>query len=235
MCVAVSPAARADDARELFVESNILAVFYHELGHAVIDLMNVPIFGQEEDAADVMAVLLIDWLFEEQTAQEIAYDSAIGYLSDPEQLEDVAWWDLHGPDEQRFYNHVCIFYGGNPSERDDLAADLGLPDARAETCPEEYDLAADSWGAVFDEMDSVDQGNPMQFVPGGGPDSEIVNRVLSEEVQRMSSDLTLPEPVEVRVEACGEANAFYDPGDISITFCIEFVDHLRELFDSTFE
>ena len=193
--------ARSDAAQDEFVASNILAIFYHELGHAVIDVMDVPIFGQEEDAADVMAVLLIDWLFEEETAQAIAYDSAFGYLNEADHDGEIAWWDLHGPDEQRFYNHVCLFYGGNPEARDDLAADLGLPDERAETCPEEYDLAADSWGMVFDEMDRAGQGEPMTFIPGTEKGSAFVNDILGEEVARMSEDIALPARIEVRVEA----------------------------------
>lgn len=30
-----------------FVEANILGIFYHELGHALIDIEDIPIFGQE--------------------------------------------------------------------------------------------------------------------------------------------------------------------------------------------
>jgi len=41
----------------------------------------------------------------------------------------------------------------------------------------------------------------------------------------------LPETVTVRVDLCGQANAFYDPNLIEITMCIEFEDHLRHLYD----
>nr|WP_237029054.1 DUF4344 domain-containing metallopeptidase [Phaeobacter porticola] len=37
----------------------------------------------------------------------------------------------------------------------------------------------------------------------------------------------------VKVESCGDANAFYDPEDVSITFCTEFIAHLEGLFDKT--
>ena len=43
-----------------FVALNLISVFYHELGHTVIDTMQVPIFGQEEDAAEAFSILLID-------------------------------------------------------------------------------------------------------------------------------------------------------------------------------
>lgn len=232
-CAAIALPATAQevDPRRAFVEANILGIFYHELGHAVIDLMQVPIFGQEEDAADVMSVLLIDWLFEEDAAQNIAYDSAFGYINDPEGTQEVAYWDLHGPDEQRFYNHVCLFFGANPDDRDDLAADLGLPEERAETCPEEYDQAADSWGAIFDEMDAQDSGVPMVFSPGNGEGAAVINELLGPEVEAMNGDLKLPEAITVRVEACDEPNAFYDPSDISITICTEFPGHLEDIYD----
>ncbi|MEM8542158.1 MAG: DUF4344 domain-containing metallopeptidase [Pseudomonadota bacterium] len=224
--------AQEADEKRAFIEANILAVFYHELGHAVIDVMEVPIFGQEEDAADVMSVLLIDWLYEEDTAQAIAMDSAFGYINDPDRELEVAYWGVHGPDEQRFFNHVCLFYGANPDLRDELASSLGLPDDRAETCPEEYELAADSWGYIFDEADNLDTKVSMVFSPGGsGEDAAIANDLLANEVEQMNKDFKLPQQVSVSVESCGEANAFYDPEDVSIVFCSEFVTHLDDMYE----
>ena len=55
-----------------FVTSNPISVVYHELGHAVIDTMQVPIFGQEEDAANVFSILLIDEKFDPKSAKIIA-------------------------------------------------------------------------------------------------------------------------------------------------------------------
>ena len=62
-----------------FVASNLISVYYHELGHAVIDTMQVSSFGQEEDAADVFSILLIDEIFEPESANIIAYDAAFGF------------------------------------------------------------------------------------------------------------------------------------------------------------
>lgn len=218
-------------AEEAFVDANILAVFYHEFGHAVIDLMQVPIFGQEEDAADVMSVMMINWLFEEDTAQSLAYDSAFGYINDPDGAFDVPYWDVHGPDEQRYFNHVCLFYGANPDEREDLAEDLGLPDERAESCPDEYDQAAASWGMILDEMSANPDGAAMVFQAGTGKNAEVINRVLSAEIEALNDDIRLPHSVAVVVEDCDEANAFYDPEAVSITVCTEFVPHLVALFE----
>ena len=116
-----------------FVASNLISVYYHELGHAVIDTMQVSSFGQEEDAADVFSILLIDEIFEPESANIIASDAAFGFHAEAQE-NAPAFWDVHGPDEQRYYNLVCIFYGANPDLREDFAQELGLPEERAISC-----------------------------------------------------------------------------------------------------
>ena len=66
------------------MSSNILSIFYHELGHAIIAKMLVPIFGQEEDAADVLSILMINQVYDEELAQEIVYNAELGFFADAE-------------------------------------------------------------------------------------------------------------------------------------------------------
>ncbi|WP_439121686.1 DUF4344 domain-containing metallopeptidase [Marivita sp.] len=218
----------ADDAEDAFVEANILGIFYHELGHALIDVMQMPVFGQEEDAADVASILLIDHLFEPESALDMAYDVANGFWAEAVANADdpVPYWDVHGPDEQRFYNTVCIFYGGDPDTRDDFAEDMELPEERADYCVEEYALAADSWGAVFDEL--VEGMEPMQF--SAQVEGSFTAQIIGAEVEALNADFGFPSVVAVITGECGEANAFYDPSDQSVTMCEEFENHLRQLY-----
>ena len=220
--------ASADEQREAFVEANLLGIFYHELGHALIDILQLPVFGQEEDAADVASILLIDVFYEEEAAQALAYDAAFGFLGEAAAAADIAYWDTHGPDEQRFYNTVCLFYGANPEAREEFAIDLGLPPERAETCPDEFALALDSWGPAFDEI--AGQGNTIQFADGGY--ALLTTDVMQAEIAALNNDFDLPVTLTVRVEACGEANAFYDLGTTEIIMCTEFEDHLRMIYDA---
>jgi hypothetical protein len=231
LSVAVAMAAShvvADEAEDAFVEANILGIFYHELGHALIDVMQMPVFGQEEDAADVASILLIDELFEPDWALSMAYDVANGFWAEAVANSEypVPYWDTHGPDEQRFYNTVCLFYGGDPDTRDDFAEDMELPEERAEYCVEEYELAVDSWGAVFDDLSKG--GTPMLF------SAEVANsvtaKIIQAEVEALNADFKFPSTVQVITGDCGEANAFYDPSDQSIIMCEEFEDHLRDLY-----
>lgn len=72
-----------------FVEGNLLGIFYHELGHALIDILDLPIFGQEEDAADVLSIFLIDAFYEEEAAVQLAYDAAFGFLGEAEAASEL--------------------------------------------------------------------------------------------------------------------------------------------------
>lgn len=64
--------AQAQDTSDAFIEANLISICYHELGHALIDVMDLPVFGQEEDAADTASIVLIDATFDTETATGIA-------------------------------------------------------------------------------------------------------------------------------------------------------------------
>ncbi|WP_243694280.1 DUF4344 domain-containing metallopeptidase [Shimia isoporae] len=222
---------RSDEATLAFVENNLLGIFYHELGHALIDILGLPIFGQEEDAADVLSIFLIDAFFEEDSAVQIAYDAAFGFLGEAEAAPEIVFWDVHGPDLQRYYNTVCIFYGANPEEREDVAFDLGLPEERAEYCPEEYDQAADSWGGAMDEITATSGGNTirMRDVEVDTDGGQLTVDIIEAEIQALNEEFRLPRNLDVSVIACGEANAYYDPEFREIVMCTEFADALVEM------
>ncbi len=228
--LAAQPLVAETPEEDAFVEANVLGIFYHELGHALIDIEGVPIFGQEEDAADVFSIFLIDALFDSETAEALAYDASLGFWAEADARgEDVAWWDVHGPDEQRFYNTVCIFYGADPEARETFAEDLDLPEDRADYCPDEYDQAKDAWGGLLDELVARGSGDSLRLAPG--PDS-LTRQVLKGEIKALNAEMTLSDPLEIVIADCDEANAFYDPEATQITFCTELEAHLRDLFDA---
>ncbi|MEL7261235.1 MAG: DUF4344 domain-containing metallopeptidase [Pseudomonadota bacterium] len=216
----------ADEAEDRFVEANLLSVFYHELGHAMIDVLALPVFGQEEDAADVASILMIDAFYDDDVALDLAYDTAFGFWAEAELADGAVYWDVHGPDAQRFFNTVCLFYGADPEGRSEFAEDMDLPEARAETCPEEYDLAIDSWGAALDQIAGA--GDSLRF--DAGTDTSLTAELIAAEVMALNADFTFPHVIGIIVAPCGEANAFYDPNTVEITMCSEFEDHLRALY-----
>ncbi|MEK9735147.1 MAG: DUF4344 domain-containing metallopeptidase, partial [Paracoccaceae bacterium] len=59
------------------------------------------------------------------------------------------------PDEQRYYNHVCLFYGGSVDASEELADELGLPEERKDSCEDEFQHTSDSWGPVLEDMSKL--------------------------------------------------------------------------------
>ena len=229
--VGIAGVAHAENSEErAFLTANILGIFYHEFGHAVIDIEDVPIFGQEEDAVDVFSVFLIDSVFEADIALQLAYDAAFGFAGEADwrdaTSEEIAWWDVHRPDKQRFYNTVCIFYGADPDDRKDFAEELGLPEERADYCPDEFAQAENAWGGILDRMAEYGSGESIQFGGGHG----IAGEILKGEVAALNAEFKLSRTLKVEIEECSEANAFYDPGQTKIIFCEECTPHLIEWF-----
>lgn len=224
----------APEQVQSYVDSNLLGIFYHELGHALIDVLGLPIFGQEEDAADVLSVFLLDAFYDEDAAVELAYHTAFGFLGDAAQRQQTgsepAYWDVHGPDLQRYFNLICIFYGANPDERSDVAIDLGLPADRAEYCPVEYDQANGSWGAVLDEIAHPNGGRSFRIgtldITSDG--AELTAQIVEDEVEALNAEFRLPDILTISVKPCGQPNAFYDPSQREIVMCTEFSDYLAD-------
>ena len=64
ICLASPVDARQLSAEEreeadLFVLGNTVFILYHELGHALIDQLGLPVLGREEDAADNLASIMM--------------------------------------------------------------------------------------------------------------------------------------------------------------------------------
>lgn len=222
--------AAADETEDAFVQANVLSTFYHELGHAMIDVMELPVFGKEEDAADAASILLIDWMYEADAALDLAYGTAYGYAVyaavSEGSGEDPAFWDTHGLDQQRYYNTVCLFYGASPDDRAGFAEDMELPEDRAEVCEEEYAQAWNSWGPVIEELAASD-GFPLEF--SSDEDSDYA-ALMASEVEELNAIFRWPEQILVVVEPCDEPNAFYDPENRLVIMCTEFEHDLREVY-----
>jgi hypothetical protein len=140
--------------RDEFIWGLLGGVLLHESGHALFDVLNVPVFGREEDAADQFAILIALQLrppLAEATVKGYAYfwhlvrdpDSAI--TKDGNLNEDFA--DEHGTPSQRLYNGLCIAYGHSPAVFGKFISAGWLPAQRVKGCAHEYAQVA----AAFDK------------------------------------------------------------------------------------
>ena len=126
-----------------------LFIFFHEAGHALIDLFDLPVTGKEEDAVDQLATLIL--LEAGPEGEDAALDAASSFLTEDEEIseEEMAFWDEHSLDEQRFYNVICWIYGKSPKDFQDLVEDGSLPAERAERCPAEYEKMSGAWDTLL--------------------------------------------------------------------------------------
>jgi len=218
---AQEPSAEA----EAFVRGNVLSIFYHEFGHALVDIVGVPVMGREEDAADALSVVLTNEMWEEGEARSTAWVTAEYWLQSASESADdePAYADVHGLDMQRHFTHVCLFYGANPDARNDFVTEFALPEDRAEGCVEEYNQTADSWGLYLDEIATE---TPRTSISMDVDPADSISIILGYEVEGLNERFALPEGLAVSLESCGEVNAFYDSSTKSITFCTEYVDYL---------
>ena len=134
-----------------FVIGNTLFVMAHEMGHGLINEMNMPVLGREEDAADSFAVvtaLKMASVFTERVLIEAAKGWVLASKRDKKQGNALAFYDEHGLDLQRAYNVVCFMVGSDPEKYKALAADTKLPEYRQTGCVYEWKNTAWSW----DEM-----------------------------------------------------------------------------------
>jgi Putative metallopeptidase len=117
----------------------------HEFGHAIFDMLKVPLFGREEDAADQVASYLTLQLGKDEARRQIAgtayvYMTEAKAAKEPPALEKFA--NEHGTPAQRFYNLLCIAYGADAKLFGDLVSKGYLPKERAEGCADEYTQVA---------------------------------------------------------------------------------------------
>lgn|GEM_PF-568596 len=125
-------------------------ILLHELGHALIDLYNLPVLGKEEDAADSVATVFLTQTV--KNGAEYAFDAAkfFNALSARQRkLAPSAYWDEHSLDKQRAYAIVCWIAGS--SERDlSTVRGMGiLGDERLQRCPGEYQQKVRAWDALL--------------------------------------------------------------------------------------
>jgi hypothetical protein len=127
--------------REGAVVGAFLQVTFHELGHAMFDIYEIPVFGREEDAADQMAGLILSEFGKNlalRTLPGAAYQWQKMNESEAEGWGRRVFSDEHGHPLQRAYNYMCIAYGAMPDTFQQYIDQGLLPKERAVNCGREF-------------------------------------------------------------------------------------------------
>ena len=136
--------AERDDA----VAGAFTFIFFHELGHALIDVYELPITGKEEDAVDQLSTWILTDGTDEGEATAINGAVAFALFGDDDNGK-LAFWDEHSLNQQRFYNTICLVYGNNPKKYEEFVKNGTLPKDRAGRCSGEYAQIDNAWSKLL--------------------------------------------------------------------------------------
>lgn len=121
-------------------------ILLHELGHALIHELDLPVVGREEDAADEFATLISLQLLGSQGTQMALTSAQWFSLMGQSQtvLQEVPFWDEHSLDKQRFFKILCLIYGSNPTANEAIVKPL-VPYTRLRVALERHSKKVERW------------------------------------------------------------------------------------------
>jgi hypothetical protein len=225
-----------------FVSGNMLFVLLHELGHAVITQMGLPVLGRMEDAADTFAVFMLLRMRSDFSHRALV-DAAEGWFlaarRDEKTGQRVAYYSEHGLNRQRAYQIVCLMVGADAEKFMDLADETNLPEDRRHTCLGDYSNAVFSWNLLLEphrrapdrpktKIDTV-------YDPAGGGIGfvrDLARTILwLETVAGHAADqLAWPAPLTLEMQACGFPNASWEIRTRQVILCYELGASFAELY-----
>ena len=230
-------------ARVEFVIGNIFFVAMHELGHAVISELEVPVLAREEDTADVFAIGAAMRIVANEFAHRILMGAVKGWFFSARRAkrygESPRYYEQHGLDEQRAYHIVCLMVGHDPARFKDLADETKLPESRRRSCSRDYETAAWSWHRVMaPHLRAEGQPKtPIEVVYGDaeGPLAPFAHafrevRFLELLAEYAASRYLWPSPMVIEMATCGQANARWTTPARRMQICYELAQEFAELF-----
>jgi hypothetical protein len=117
-------------------------ILYHEVGHALIDQLELPVPGGSEESADALATLIsIEWV--DSGGGPVLAASRLFARSDVN-LTLHPWFDS-GLDLERSRRLICWIVGSDPGRLEWLAEDAGISPSNADRCPTEFEELRQRW------------------------------------------------------------------------------------------
>jgi Putative metallopeptidase len=220
---------------KMFAGDNALFVLYHESAHLLVDQLQLPVLGKEEDAADNMASWVLLNKHTEDADRAIA-DAARGWqlsgVAYGTQFEAADFYDQHSLNQQRAYAIVCLMVGSDDKQFAPVAKQYDIPNDRQDSCYFDYKTLDRSMSAVLQPyMRKNGKGQKIEITYNAAAgrlkpaaDAFKGSGVFEDIAKELSETYVLPRKIRFLAKRCGETNAFYDPKTISITFCYELMD-----------
>ena len=225
-----------------FVAGNMLFVGFHEMGHALVGQLRLPVLGRGEDAADSFATLAMLQEGTEFSVNVLVQAARGWFLMDRREQKlgnTLSFYDEHGLDKQRAYAIVCLMVGSNDKLFKELADWVQMPEERQQTCHNDYDDAKYSWDVVLKPfLRSADQPKSnidIVYEPGPGKLDAYARSFrsigfLETLAEHTSRRYVLPRPIGMVMKGCGDSNAWWNTPTLKETLCYEMAEDFVELY-----
>jgi hypothetical protein len=221
----------------------MLFVAAHEMGHAVISELDLPVLGREEDAADAFATIGALKVVANDFSHRVLEEAAKGWFwaarREQKDGERPAYYGAHGLNEQRAYQIVCLMVGSDPVKFKALADARKLPDDRQRSCAWDFETAARSWERVVaPHRRAADQPKTpikVDYREARGELEVLARWFRSIRFLEIFAELfrdryVWPAPIEMEMRSCGEPGARWTVPLRKLHICYEMAQEFAELY-----
>jgi len=241
-------AVEFEEDRSQFVAGNIVFVLLHEFGHLVIDDFDIPVLGNNEDAADTLAAVTLIRLDRAHPESDFAYVRMLLSAADANRILWETGLERDNPDTygarhplslQRVARIACLVYGSDMDTFEPLGELSYLPEFRADWCDNEFEDADRAWEWVRDTyIVKAEHGGLNHTVKYGetrDPTQQKIRdqmqqrEVLEKAMQVVDETVLLPDSINLRTRSCGSPNAYWDPSERDLVLCYELVQGFYKL------
>lgn len=230
----------------------ILGVFYHEIGHALVNEFKLPVVGPQEDVADEYAAFTFTEHLQRQRKSEtialMSAASAYTYLAqakkDAKAGFSTPWFDEHSPNLNRFSKVICILYGAVPEVFVGVMGSAKIPEHNRRRCERDYAFKRESWNQLLrPHRRAISDAHPGDHSPDAkGASVQVVYgeeikeyakimgpilrelRFFEEIAESLSRQYVWRRDLKIIVTECGTINAFYSFDDAAVIMCYELMD-----------
>ncbi len=237
--VAVAP------ERAEFVIGNGYYVLLHEFAHVIIHDFDIPILGNEEDAADTLAATALIRLDKQMATNDFRHTKMLLMAADANRILwqrgveldnlKVAYWANHPLSAQRAARIICLVFGSDVETFEPLPDMVNMPLFRADWCEEEYRLAdgAREWVKTTYGFTEGVRGRPdvgVVYQNAEQPTHRIIEAFLkSEGMLEKAADylrryFPLPSELTLIARACDVPNAYWDEDAREVVLCYELME-----------
>jgi hypothetical protein len=224
-----------------FVAGNVLFALVHEVGHAIISDMGLPVLGHEEDAADAFATLTRLRMGNDFSIRVLSASAMGWFMSDKRNRErhvPNVFYGEHSLDRQRAFNIVCLMVGSDPDKFKHLADIVKLPEDRQGSCQGDFSNASWSWRKLLEPHLRTAEQPKMKFevVYGDGGQYKTIEkflrqtRILEVVADRLSDRFKWRAPIGFEARLCDSPTASWDLTARKIYICYELAFDYAELY-----